>query len=180
MTEEELRFLETLDGKDEEVVAFAIENRLDVMTAFDRVQDTVRREAIVRDALRVGLGLSASANSEVSDEGRPFSQRVEDAQLSARLDLDLPVDLLPARNAWRRAELALVDERRSYERFLDQVTIDVRDALRRARNSAESLRIQLDAVDLSVDRARGAQLQLEAGRASTRDLRGPGSAAKSP
>jgi len=80
------------------------------------------------------------------------------------------VDLLPARNAWRRAELALVDERRSYERFLDQVTIDVRDALRRARNSAESLRIQLDAVDLSVDRARGAQLQLEAGRASTRDL----------
>ena len=63
-----------------------------------------------------------------------------------------------------------MDERRSYERFLDQVTIDVRDALRRARNSAESLRIQLDAVDLSVDRARGAQLQLEAGRASTRDL----------
>ena len=169
VTEEELRFLETLDGKDEEVVAFAIDNRLDVMTAFDRVQDTVRREAILRDALRVGLGLSASASSS-SDEGRPFSQRVEDAQLSARLDLDLPVDLLPARNAWRRAELALVDERRSYERFLDQVTIDVRDALRRARNSAESLRIQLDAVDLSVDRARGAQLQLEAGRASTRDL----------
>lgn len=169
VTEQELRFLETLDGKDDEVVAFAIDNRLDVMTAFDRVQDTVRREAILRDALRVGLGLSASASSS-SDEGRPFSQRVEDAQLSARLDLDLPVDLLPARNAWRRAELALVDERRSYERFLDQVTIDVRDALRRARNSAESLRIQLDAVDLSVDRARGAQLQLEAGRASTRDL----------
>lgn len=169
VTENELRFLETLDGKDDEVVAFAIENRLDVMTAFDRVQDTVRREAILRDALRAGLGLSASANSS-SDEGRPFGHRAEEAQLSARLELDLPVDLLPARNAWRRAELALVDERRSYERFLDQVTIDVRDALRRARNSAESLRIQLDAVDLSVDRARGAQLQLEAGRASTRDL----------
>ena len=100
VTENELRFLETLDGQDDEVVAFAIENRLDVMTAFDRVQDTVRREAILRDALRAGLGLSASANSS-SDEGRPFGHRAEEAQLSARLDLDLPVDLLPARNAWR-------------------------------------------------------------------------------
>ena len=179
MTEEELRFLETLDGKDEEVVAFAIDNRLDVMTAFDRVQDTVRREAILRDALRAGLGLSASANSS-SDEGRPFGHRAEEAQLSARLDLDLPVDLLPARNAWRRAELALVDERRSYERFLDQVTIDVRDALRRARNSAESLRIQLDAVDLSVDRARGPAPARGGTREHARSPRGPGSAAKSP
>ena len=91
-------------------MAFAIENRLDVMTALDRVQDTVRREAILRCSAR-GLGLSASANSS-SDEGRPFGHRAEEAQLSARLDLDLPVDLCrrgtrgvaPSPRWWTNAE----------------------------------------------------------------------------
>lgn len=161
------RFLEGLD--DDAAVAFAIEHRLDVMTAFDQVQDAVRREAILRDALRVGLGLSTSADSS-SDDGRPLSHRRDDVQFSAAVDLDLPVDLLPARNAWRRAELALVDERRSYGRFLDEVTITVRDALRRTRNSYESLQIQLGAVELSTERLRGARMSSDRGRASTRDV----------
>ena len=159
-----------LDGLDEDkVVEFAIEHRLDIMTTFDQVQDATRREAILRDALRAGLGLSGSANSN-SDEGNPLAHSIEDVQFQAAVSLDLPVDLLPARNAWRRAELTLVDQRRGYERFLDEVTVSVRDALRRARNDYESLEIQIGAVALSERRVRGAELSLEAGTASTRDL----------
>ncbi|MEM6672785.1 MAG: TolC family protein [Planctomycetota bacterium] len=155
--------------RDEVAVDFAIDHRLDVMTAFDRVQDATRREAIARDGLRAGLDVFASAN-QVTREGRVIDYRIDDTFWSAGVDLDLPVDLLPARNAWRRAEIALVDTRRRYNRFLDDLTFSVRDAARRARNSSESFKIQEGAVKLAERRVRGAELSLEAGSASTRDL----------
>ncbi|MEM1452464.1 MAG: TolC family protein [Planctomycetota bacterium] len=155
---------------DEDIaVEFAIDNRLDVMTAFDEVQDAIRREAIARDGLRAGLGISGSANS-VSAEGRVLDYEFDDTVWSAGIDLDLPIDLLPARNAWRRAELQLVDRRRRYERFLDDVTVSVRDALRNAKNSAESFRIAEAAVRLGDRRIKGADLSNQAGTASTRDV----------
>lgn len=160
-------FLEGLDQ--DAVVAFALENRLDVMTSFDRMQDTIRREAIARDALRTGLGLTAGANSN-SDSGRPLGHSIDDATFNVAVTADLPVDLLPLRNAWRRAEIAVVDQRRSYERFLDSVSVSVRDALRRARNASRSFEIQRGAVALSERRYAGADLSNRAGRASTRDV----------
>ena len=148
---------------------FAHEYRLDVQTSFDQLQDAIRREAIARDALRTGLGLSGRADS-ASEDGRPLGHSLKDATFSASVDVDLPVDLLPARNAWRRAELTVVERRRSYARFLDEVTASVRDAFRNTRNSYESLEIQRDAVALADRRVKGAKLSLDAGRASTRDL----------
>ena len=155
--------------RDDVAVEFALENRLDVMTSFDRVQDAVRKEAIARDALRAGLSVSASVR-EVTAEGKVLQYSFSDAIWSAGVDVDLPIDLLPLRNAWRRAELTLVDVRRRYERSLDDVTASVRDALRRARNSYKSFMIQQGAVTLSERRVRGAELSLEAGEAITRDL----------
>ncbi|MDG1984055.1 MAG: TolC family protein [Planctomycetota bacterium] len=155
--------------RDDVAVEFAIAHRLDVMTSFDRVQDAVRKEAIARDALRAGLSVSAAA-SEVTAEGKVLQYSFNDAIWSAGVDVDLPIDLLPLRNAWRRAELTLVDTRRRYERSLDDVTVSVRDALRRARNSFKSFKIQEGAVLLSERRVRGAELSLEAGEAITRDL----------
>lgn len=157
------------DLEEDKLVEFAIEHRLDVMTFFDQVQDSTRREAILRDSLRAGLGITGAANSS-SDQGNPLGHSLNDTQFRAAVDVDLPVDLLPARNAWRRAELALVDQRRGYERFLDEVTVSVRDALRRARNDYESLEIQIGAVALSERRLEGAGLNLKAGNATTRDV----------
>lgn len=148
---------------------FAHDYRLDVQTAFDQLQDAIRREAIARDALRTGLGLSGRLDS-ASDEGRPVGHALDEATFSAAVDVDLPVDLLPARNAWRRAEFAVVERRRNYSRFLDEITASVRDAFRNTRNSYESLQIQIGAVELADRRVRGAELSLQAGRASTRDL----------
>lgn len=155
--------------RDDVAVEFALANRLDVMTSFDLVQDAARKEAIARDALRAGLSVRASMN-EVTAEGKVLNYSFSDAIWSAGVDVDLPVDLLPLRNAWRRAELTLVDTRRRYERSLDDVTVSVRDALRRARNSYKSFKIQEGAVTLSERRVRGAELSLEAGEAITRDL----------
>ena len=63
-----------------------------------------------------------------------------------------------------------MDTRRRYERSLDAVTASVRDALRRARNSFKTFKIQEGAVTLAERRVRGAELSLEAGEAITRDL----------
>ena len=133
--------------RDDVAVEFAIENRLDVMTSFDRVQDATRKEAIARDALRAGLSVSASVR-EVTAEGKVLQYSFSDAIWSAGVDVDLPIDLLPLRNAWRRAELSLVDSRRRYERSLDEVTASVRDALRRARNSYKSFKISNNVAEI--------------------------------
>ncbi len=159
-----------LSGLDEDVaVEFAIEHRLDVMTAFDQVQDATRREAIARDALRVGLGVSGALDSSTPGS-KPLGFRLGEVDWSAGVDLDLPVDLLPARNAWRSAEIALVDSKRTYARFLDNVTVNVRSALRNARNSYDSFEIQQNAVQLAIRRVEGSQLSLSAGLATTRDV----------
>ncbi|QDV08346.1 Outer membrane efflux protein [Planctomycetes bacterium Poly30] len=159
-----------IDGLDQDVaVEFAIDHRLDVMTSFDRVQDATRREAITRDALRVGLTVSGAVNS-TSPDGRPLSFQGGDANWSAAVDLDLPVDLLPARNAWRRAEINLVDTKRTYDRFLDNVSVTVRDALRRAKNSYQSFEIQRNAVYVANRRVEGTLLSQKAGLATTRDI----------
>lgn len=159
-----------LDGlNQEELVRFAIDHRLDVMTSFDRVQDAVRREAIARDALRTGLTLTGSLDGSPQN-GFPIDLDLDDLNGAVAADLDLPIDLLPLRNSWRRAELTLVDRRRSYDRFLDNVAITVRDALRRARNAYESLVIQRGAVELAERRVKGADLSFQAGLATTRDV----------
>lgn len=156
-------------GGDDIAVDFAIDHRLDVITAFDQVQDATRREAIARDALRAGLGVTVAGDS-FSDDGRPLGHSIDDATFQAALDVDLPVDLLPLRNAWRRAEIAVVNERRLYERFLDGIAVDVRQQLRDARNALESLKIQLNSAKLANERVEQTLLTLDLGLATTRDV----------
>ncbi|HPF14103.1 MAG TPA: TolC family protein, partial [Planctomycetota bacterium] len=89
---------------------------------------------------------------------------------SLGLTLDPAWDNLPERNAFRRAEIAYGAALRDHERFVDQVQLEVREALRRAINAKERYRIQKGALELANRRVRSADLSLQAGRSSTRDL----------
>ncbi len=151
------------------VVAYAHAHRLDYRTSLDRVEDASRRTRVAADALRMGLDLRAVGGSS-SAGGRPLDHDLGDANWSLELGLDLPVGRLPQRNAYRSALIAAQAAERAAEQAADAIAADLRDALRNARTTLESYRIQRNAEALAARRVESTVLNLEAGRADTRDI----------
>jgi len=167
---DEAVLLDTVMALDvERVVRFAWGQRLDIQTSAQSVEDAERAVRIAADALRAGLDVSARGDS-VSVEGRPDAHLSDEIVWSLGLNFDLPIDRLPERNAYRSAIVRYEAERRGHERFLDRVSADVRDAIRQARNARATYRIQVRAVQLAERRVKSSAMNLEAGRAETRDL----------
>lgn len=161
---------ELLDEIEEErAIEVALRERLDHQTSLDSLDDRARSVAIAEDALRAGLALSASANSSTA-EGRPGNFQLDDTSWSLGLALDLPVDRVAERNAYRRSLINYEATRRGVEEEADAIEADVRDSLRNTENSRKDYEIQKGAVLLAERRVEGALLSLDAGRASTRDV----------
>jgi len=89
---------------------------------------------------------------------------------SASLELDLPIDRLVERNAYRAALIDLQLAQRDAEESSDNVREDVRNALRALEAAREQVGIQENAVRLAERRVESSKMQQEAGRADTRDL----------
>ncbi len=153
---------------EEEIATIALRERLDHLTQVDRVEDSERQVQVTEDALRAGLDFSATVTANEAD--RPFRFDGEDVAWSGGLFLDLPIERLPERNAYRAAWIGLEASRRALDESADFVYADVRDALRQLAATRESRSIQENAVSLAERRVEGARLNLEAGRAETRDL----------
>jgi outer membrane protein TolC len=152
-----------------EAVRLGLERRLDHATARDRVEDARRGVKVAADALRMGLDVSA-AGTLVSAGDEPDALRADDVDWIVNLDLDLPIDRIPERNAYRDALITLAERGRSAEESADRVTSELRDALRNRDAARASFRIQSGSVVLAERRVESAALNLVAGRASTRDV----------
>ena len=150
-------------------IGIARGERLDFLNTRGRYEDRTRKVQLAENDLLSDLGLNVSLNS-LSDDGRPLSYSEGRTTWSAGLDLDLPLDRLAERNALRRRLIDLEVARREVERVSDQIGADVRDSLRRAEATRQSHAIQVGAVQLGERRVASAELNLQAGRASTRDL----------
>ncbi|MDP6954620.1 MAG: TolC family protein, partial [Planctomycetota bacterium] len=148
--------LAALDEK--AAIALALDTRLDLLTVRDGLEDGRRQVELARDALRAGLSLDASLNA--TEDGTSWS---------AGLALDGPLDRLAERNAYRAQLISLAAAERDLVASEDSIVAGVRDALRGVGNSRQSHAIQRGAVHLARRRVESAQLNLDAGRASTRD-----------
>ncbi len=170
----ELLTLETWEELDvefdeEDVLDVALSQRLDYLTDRDLVEDAERRVKVAADALRMGmdLELGASATSESNDL---LDYRGSNVNWDATLTFDLPFDRLRERNTYRASLIALDVARRSAEESADAIRADLRDSIRRLSVAREGYAIQSGAVALAERRVESAQLNLEAGRADTRDV----------
>ena len=151
------------------LVEVALAERLDLRSTLERVEDAERAVMVAADGLRAGLGLSVDG-ALVSEEGRPLDVSWDASSIAVGLDLDLPIDRLPERNAFRAAEVALQAARRSAEEQADTIRADVRQLVRETNASREAYEIQVGAVALAERRVESARLRLDAGRADTRDI----------
>jgi outer membrane protein TolC len=171
----ELTALEAIEIVDpnydvDELVEIALENRLDLLNNRDQVDDADRKIAIAADNLGVELNLIGSAGAS-SGDGTEFTRiQFDEGTYSLGFDGDLNLDRLSERNSYRQSLISLSRQKRAYERAVDDVIFDVRQAYRDLGEAAFRYRIRQMSLELARQRVEGESLKLQAGRAVTRDL----------
>lgn len=160
---------DALRPTEEEAARIALELRLDHASVLARLADAERKVLVAADALRAVLNVSANANL-ASPEGRPLDLDADDLDATLSLDLDLPWERTPERNSHRAAEIRREASLRAVEESADSIRAELREDLRALETARENHRIQSGAVILAERRVESAALNLEAGRANTRDL----------
>jgi len=154
----------------ERATQIALENRLDLLTARDEVQDAERKLKVARNDLLPGLDLSVGLDTDTEGDSQPLNFKSDRTDFSAGIELDLPLDRLSERNTYRRRLIELDRARRNYEELRDNVVLQVRDSWRQFGRAKRSYEIQRESATLASRRVDSTELLLEAGRAITRDL----------
>ncbi len=153
----------------------ALESRLDLATARDRVDDAQRAVVVAADARGAGLTLSGRAvvgeRRDIGSAGRDDG-RLEPTRgiYTADALIDLPLERTAERNAYRESYVLLERSVRDLQESEDRVKREVRASLRTLVEAREGVRIQEQAVELARDRVESTGLFLEAGRAQVRDV----------
>lgn len=153
-----------------EAFDIAVDLRLPLLNTIDQYEDRQRKVRVAADALKAQLGLlgTASLDSEPpTDYDRFDSERV---RTSLRLTLDLPIDRLRERNAYRSAFIRFESELRRLSRTLDQLRSLIDSSIRELDRLKENYMIQTNAVRLAETQVSGALLSIESGKAIFRDL----------
>lgn len=154
-------------------VAFglAVQRHADILNAIDRFEDRKRKVRLAADKLKPGLNLVANADYRASESIDYTDFDPDKFTYRAGLELDLPLDRLDERNAFRTILIQFEQQLRSLSLTLDQF----RDRIDRGLRTLEQRRLNyLDRLaELEVNRRRVEQSQilLQAGRAQIRDLR---------
>jgi len=147
----------------------ALARRLDLATARDRVDDARRRRDVAANALEADVTLRVGSSIDTRGN-RPLAFRSGEPRGSIGLGLDLPIERTAERNAFRAAEIDVERARRDVESIEDDVTGEVRSALRTLAQARRSFDIQKEGVRLAERRVESANLNLKAGKATIRDV----------
>ena len=150
-------------------IATALARRLDHATERDRYEDAQRHVAVAARAL--GPEASLTLGGDVSTPGRtPYDFRHASATGRAGLDVDLPLERTAERNALRSARIDADRARRAVEASEDEIAVAVRQDQRSLDAAHKSYDIQVEGVRLATRRVESADLNLQAGNATTRDV----------
>jgi len=151
-------------------VEIAIRNRLDLMTAADKLLDAERKVRVALNELKPGLDLVLKSSTDTSSGVKPVDLEFSDSQYTAGLDLELPLDRKSERNEYRKSIIELQKTERNYQELRDRITLDVRGSWRSFHRAQSSYEIQKNSVALAERRVESTTMLLDEGRASTRDM----------
>ncbi len=151
-------------NKAEEV---AVAERLDLLTARDRVEDVVRRLEISENGLLPVL--DARADISIPDDGtnQPLDFQWERRRYSGQLQLELPLDRKRERNDYRRAVIDYQQFLRDADLARDQVLVQVRQGWIDVQDALQSYQIQEISRNLAAERIESVRMFMEAGQGVT-------------
>jgi len=150
-------------------VAIGLNQRLDLQTQRDRLEDSRRRVNVARNELLPDLDIFGSARIPTD----PGKQRAgvdfspEDGDYAAGILLSLPLDREIERARLRQAQIAYDRAGRVYSEARDGVAVQVRSVVREIDRAIFSLRLQEENVRIA--EARQASIEAAPDRATARD-----------
>ncbi|MBU1047759.1 MAG: TolC family protein [Candidatus Omnitrophica bacterium] len=153
----------------QESVKLALEKRLDLMTAYDQLEDSKRDVHVALNALRTRLDLNLGVESRTPTGDKP-SWEFEEPTYTAGFNLELPLNKVPERNAYIQALISFEREKRSVTQTRDELKLDILNLCRDLEELYQTYIIQDKSLKLASKRVEGTDLLLQAGRATTRDL----------
>lgn len=148
----------------------AIKHRFDVQNDIDKFEDYKRKIEVAANALLPDLNIFGGVTM-VQSQGYDYSRfDVNQYKALGGIELNLPLDRLNERNAFRSSLISFEQQLRSLGLALDNVRNDIRENLRTLELKRKVFLIQTAAVNLANRRVESATLLLQAGRAQMRDL----------
>jgi outer membrane protein len=126
----------------------ALNNRLDLLTSRDQLEDARRQLDLARNGLLPSLGLTVDFSS-FSDPQLGFGdlELGDDEDYSVGVALELPFDRLARRNSFRSSEISLEQAQRRLDQAEDEISIEVRSSLR----TLEQLKFQIEIGKKSIE-----------------------------
>lgn len=151
-----------------QLVALALDRRFDHRTTIDSVEDAGRRVLVSEDALNMALDFTAALNVP-AESGKGLNLDWSRVNWSAGFQLDLALDKLVERNAYRAALISFDAAMRAREQSEDQITADVRTDLRNIKSALDSYKIQFQANEFALQRVVATDELFAAGRVQAID-----------
>jgi outer membrane protein TolC len=148
----------------------AVANQPLVLNAIDQFEDSKRKVRVTANQLRPELNFigNASLNSEPPTDYTRFDP--DKLRGGVGLELDLPINPVPRRNAYRAILVSFEAELRSLTLTLDNLKESIDRAQRTLLQKQQNYLIQNNALELAKRRVTSITMLLQAGRAEVRDL----------
>jgi len=152
-----------------EFIGNAVKKRLDLLTYYDRVEDSKRQITIALNNLKPKVDLIMNVTASTDEEDH-LTVDFKNFSYKTGVEFDLPLDKLPDRNTYKRALISLNSAQRNFENARDTVILDIFQQYRNLEEYYQSYVIQKNSLMLASKRIESTDLLLQAGRATTRDL----------
>ncbi|MEQ9460084.1 MAG: TolC family protein [Phycisphaeraceae bacterium] len=139
----------------------AIENRLDLQTERDRVDDARRGLRVARNQLLPDFDLDASVSAATENDRNFPGGDVDlgEGRYTLGLQFGAPIDRRIEQAGYRRALVNLEQSERNYRVERDRVLLQVRDAIRGIEQARFTLELQTRGVQLNERRLQGVKLR---------------------
>ncbi|MCR9245363.1 MAG: TolC family protein [bacterium] len=149
-------------GQDD-AIGLAVRRRFDHQNVIDEVADAGRKILVAENALEMILDFT-TALSVPDKDGSSLNLDWSRVDWSAGFDLDLALNRINERNAYRSTLISFEVAIRNREQSQDQIAADVRASLRDMQTAIDSYNIQKVAVDLARQRVEATTDLYDAGR----------------
>lgn len=129
----------------------ALMYRLDLQNRRDRLEDTKRQVRIAQNNLLPDLNLAAAVEFPTDDDAREggLVYELDDVRYNAGLTFGLPLDREIERLQLRSSMIALGASQRDFERFRDEIILDVRARVREIERARFNLVLAEQRVEIT-------------------------------
>jgi outer membrane protein TolC len=158
------------DATEKEAINQALRYRLDLQTVKDQLEDARRGVKNAENGFLPDLNLdgSASVGRNTPDDSLDFHP--DNAAYGLGMTMNIPLDQVTQRNAYRRALIRVDQANRSLNQMNDTIVSDVRQAIRSIRLAETNYQIQLRGIALAEKRLDYSNELLRQGKTNARDI----------